>query len=144
MTLRIVPVSADNAESWREIHNLIIPPHPLTPEDLRDRLTRNHLTLAYAGETLVGNATVRPPRPEAMTATVIVRVLPEHRRRGHGSEYLGAMLTAAGELGARRIETVVLAANADGLEFATRRGFVEFGRYVADGAEYVDLALAAR
>ncbi|MFC7484516.1 hypothetical protein ACFQX7_37075 [Luedemannella flava] len=53
------------------------------------------------------------------------------------------MLAEARTMGARRIETVVLAANADGLAFAVRRGFVEFDRYVVDDetAEFVDLYL---
>ncbi|MFH8976086.1 hypothetical protein [Streptomyces sp. NPDC017890] len=47
-------------------------------------------------------------------------------------------------LGARAVETVVLAANADGLRFARARGFVERERYVLDGEsdEWVDLRLA--
>jgi len=46
---------------------------------------------------------------------------------------------------ARRIETVVLAANEDGLAFAIRHGFVDFGGYFLDGetASYVDLCLTA-
>lgn len=109
-----------------------------------ERLTRNRLTLAYDGDALVGNATIRPPRPDTMTATVIVRILPEYRRRGFGSEYLATMLAEARGMGARRIDTVVLASNEDGLAFAVRHGFVEFDRYVLEGetAEYVDLYLA--
>jgi len=79
-----------------------------------------------------------------MAATVIMRILPEYRLRGFGSEYLFAMLAQARGMGARRIETVVLASNEDGLAFAFRHGFAEFDRYVLDGetAEYVDLYLA--
>jgi GNAT superfamily N-acetyltransferase len=39
---------------------------------------------------------------------VIVRVLPEYRRKGRGSEYLAAMLAQARDIGPRRIETVGL------------------------------------
>ena len=141
MTLRIEPVSIDTADAWREIHNLIIPPHQLTRDDMRDRLSRNRLTLAYADGTLVGNATIRPPAADSATATVIVRILPAHRRRGHGTAYLTAVLAEARGLGADRIETVVLTANADGLRFAVRHGFAEFHRYVVDDAEYAELAL---
>lgn len=78
-----------------------------------------------------------------MTATVIVRILPGYRRKGHGSEYLAAMLAEARGMGARRIETVVLASNEDGLACASRHGFVESDRYASDGetATYVDLYL---
>ena len=144
MRLRIVPVGPDTVTLWRDIHNAVIPAHPLTSDDVHERRTRNSLTLAYDGQELVGNATIRPPRPEAMTATVIVRVLPQYRRNGCGSEYLAAMLAEARGMGARRIETVVLASNEDGLAFAGRHGFVEFDRYVIDGetAAYVGLYLA--
>jgi RimJ/RimL family protein N-acetyltransferase len=143
--LRIVPVGPDTVSLWRDIHNAVIPAHHLTSDDVQERRTRNHLTLAYAGAELVGNATIRPPQPGSKTATVIVRILPEYRRQGLGSEYLAAMLAEAHGMGAQRIETVVLASNGDGLAFAGRHGFVESGRYVLDGetATYVDLYLAA-
>jgi GNAT superfamily N-acetyltransferase len=142
--LRIVPVGPDAVTLWRDIHNAVIPAHALTRDEVLERRKRNSLTLAYDGDALVGNATIRPPRPDTMTATVIVRILPEYRSRGFGSEYLGAMLAEARDMGARRIGTVVLASNQDGLAFAVRHGFVEFDRYVLDGdtAEYVDLYLA--
>lgn len=144
MSLRIVAVGPGTVAAWRDTHNAIIPSHALTAEDVRERMTRNSLTLAYDGAELVGNATIRPPAPDTMTATVIVRILPRHRRRGHGSEYLAAMLAEARHMGARRIETVVLASNQDGFAFAVSRGFVEFDRYVLDGetAEYIELYLA--
>jgi GNAT superfamily N-acetyltransferase len=144
MTLRIVPVSPDAVDSWRDIHNAIIPVHVLTSDQVLERLTRNSLTLAFVGDDLVGNATIRPPEPASMIATVIVRILPEYRRQGLGSEYLDAMLAEARGMGARRIETVVLASNEDGVSFAAKHGFVEFERYILDGetAEYVGLCLA--
>lgn len=144
MRLRIVPVGPDTATLWRDIHNAVIPAHALTSADVHERLARHRLTLSYEGDELVGNATIRPPGPDSMTATVIVRILPAYRRQGLGSEYLAAMLAEARSMGAQRIETVVLASNEDGLAFAGRHGFVEFDRYVLDGetAEYVDLYLA--
>ena len=116
----------------------------LSEDDVRERLVRNRLTLAYDGDMPVGNATIRPPQPDAMTATVIVRA---SCRSVAGRAWIGVPLTVqlaeARGLRARRIETVVLAANEDGLAFAVRRGFVEFDRYVLDGdsAEYIDLYL---
>lgn len=95
MSLRIVPVGPDAVMLWRDIHNATIPAHTLATDDVLERLTRNRLTLAYDGAELVGNATIRPPGPDSTTATVIVRILPEHRRRGLGSEYLAAMLAEA-------------------------------------------------
>ena len=142
MTLRIVQAAPDLLEPWRAIHNAIIPTAPLSADEVAERATRNRLTLAYDGELLVGNATVRPPRDDG-TATVIVRILPEHRRRGLGSAYLEHELAEARALEPQRIETVVLASNEDGLAFALARGFVEVDRYLLDGdtIPFVDLRL---
>jgi GNAT superfamily N-acetyltransferase len=144
MRLKIVPVRPAVVALWRDIHNAVIPAHTLTSDDVRERMTHNSLTLAYDGADLVGNATIRPPGPDSMTATVIVRILPQYRRKGLGSAYFADMLAEARSMGARRIETVVLASNEDGLAFAGRHGFVEFDRYVLDGetATYVGLCLA--
>jgi GNAT superfamily N-acetyltransferase len=138
--LRVEPVGAATLQTWRYVHNTIIPADPLSLDDVRERAGRNRLDLAYAGDVLVGNATVRPPAGEWATATVIVRVLPGHRRRGYGQELLRHELERARALGAETIETVVLAANEDGLRFARARGFVEVARYLPDG-EFVTLRI---
>lgn len=139
MALTVASVSDDNVDSWREIHNQIIPASPLSLSDVEERRSRNVLTLAYVTTELVGNATVRPPHEQGGEATVIIRILPSHRRRGYGTEYLQAMLVQARELGAGSVATVVLADNLDGLAFALRYGFIEAERYSVDGAEIIDL-----
>ena len=142
MTLRIVSATPGLLEEWRAIHNAIIPTAPLSADDVAERATRNQLTLATTTTLLVGNATVRPPDAEG-TATVIVRILPQHRRRGLGSAYLDRVLADARALGPEHVETVVLASNEDGLAFALARGFVEVDRYLLDGdtIPFVDLRL---
>lgn len=144
MQLTVVPVTDATAGVWAEIHNRIVPADPLSEADVRERMSRNELTLGYDGDVLVGNATLRPPTGAERIATVIVRILPEHRGRGLGTEYYDAVLERVAELEPERIETVVLAANADGLRFAENLGFEEHDRYVLDGdtAEWVDLHLA--
>ncbi|MFE1025494.1 GNAT family N-acetyltransferase [Streptomyces sp. NPDC058818] len=69
---------------------------------------------------------------------------PRSGGRGIGAALYEAGLGHARGLGARAVETVVLAANADGLRFAEGRGFVERERYVLDGERdaWVDLRLA--
>jgi GNAT superfamily N-acetyltransferase len=128
---------------WRAIHNAIIPTAPLSTDEVAERATRHRLTLGYADGELVGNATVRPPADAEATATVIVRIVPSRRRQGLGSAYLASELAQARALGARRIETVVLASNDDGLAFALAHGFVEHDRYVLEGdtIPFVDLHL---
>jgi GNAT superfamily N-acetyltransferase len=144
-SLEVVVASGPLLEEWRAIHNAIIPTAPLSSAGVAERAGRNRLTLGYVDGALVGNATVRPPTGPEETATVIVRILPEHRRRGFGSAYLTSELAHARALGARRIETVVLASNTDGLAFAVARGFVEHDRYLLDGdtIPFVDLHLPA-
>jgi GNAT superfamily N-acetyltransferase len=144
VALDIVLATGPLLEQWRTIHNTVVPTAPLSSEEVAERAGRNRLTVAYASGDLVGNATLRPPREPGGVATVIVRILPEHRRRGHGTAYLHAELAQARALAARRIETIVLASNTDGLDFALAHGFVEHDRHVLDGdtVPFVDLHLA--
>jgi L-amino acid N-acyltransferase YncA len=112
-------------------------------DDVRERVRRNRLEVAYLGDVLVGCTTVRPPVADSATATVIARVLAEHRGRGFGEELYTRALDQARASGAEVIETVVLAANEAGLRFARRHGFVETERYALPGetAEWIDLRL---
>ncbi|CCK29335.1 hypothetical protein BN159_4956 [Streptomyces davaonensis JCM 4913] len=118
-------------EQWRYVHNVIVPPDELSADEVRERSGRHRLENAYVGDELVGCSTVRPPDGEEAVATVIARVLPEHRGRGFGGVLYEHCLAHARGLGAQGIQTVVLAANADGVRFAEVRGFVEVERYVA-------------
>ncbi|MER5474581.1 GNAT family N-acetyltransferase [Streptomyces sp. NPDC002935] len=129
---------------WQHVHNVIVPPAAMSLDDVRERVLRNRLEVAYLGDVLVGCTTVRPPTDDSATATVIARVLAEHRGRGFGEQLYARGLAQARELGAEVIETVVLTANEAGLRFALRHGFVEIERYVLPGetAEYIDLRLA--
>ncbi|MEU9962302.1 GNAT family N-acetyltransferase [Streptomyces sp. NPDC050982] len=131
-------------EDWRHVHNVIVPPAAMDLDEVRERAGRNHLEVAYLDDVLVGCTTVRPPTDDTATATVIARVLPGHRHQGLGEQLYVRALGQARELGARRIETVVLAANTEGLRFAERHGFVEFDRYTLPGesALWIDLRLA--
>ncbi|MFF3448215.1 GNAT family N-acetyltransferase [Streptomyces sp. NPDC002667] len=128
---------------WQHVHNVIVPPAALSLDEVRERARRHRLEVAYLGDVLVGCTTVRPPTGGSATATVIARVLAEHRGQGFGEELYTRGLERARASGARVIETVVLAANEDGLRFARRHGFTETERYVLPGetAEWVDLRL---
>ncbi|REK91870.1 GNAT family N-acetyltransferase [Streptomyces inhibens] len=143
--LRIEPVDGEAmVKDWQYAHNAIIPTDPLSLDDVRERVQRNHLEVAYLGDVLVGCSTVRPPTSDASVATVIARVLPAHRRQGLGGEIYARGLARARELGAGVIETVVLESNPDGLRFAQRHGFVEIDRYLlpGDSVPFIDLRLA--
>ncbi|MEW2166612.1 GNAT family N-acetyltransferase [Streptomyces sp. NPDC007084] len=143
-TLRIAEPDDDaRLADWRHVHNVTVPPAALSLDEVRERVRRNRLAVAYLGDVLVGCTTVRPPADGSTTATVIARVLPGHRGRGFGEELYTRSLKRARALGAETIETVVLAANEPGLRFARQHGFVEIERYVLPGesAEWVDLRL---
>lgn len=146
MPLLRIEKPADEARltHWQHVHNVIVPPAALSLDDVRERVRRNRLEVAYLGDVLVGCTTVRPPAEDGGTATVIARVLAAHRGRGFGEELYARGLDQARELGAETVETVVLAANEAGLRFARHHGFVEIDRYVLPGetAEWVDLRLA--
>jgi GNAT superfamily N-acetyltransferase len=144
-TLRIERPDGDAMlEDWRFVHNTIIPTDPLSLDDVRERSQRNHLQVAYLGDVAVGCTTVRPPTGEEATATVIARVLPEHRGQGFGQQLYARGMDRALALGAEVVETIVLASNVEGLRFAEAHGFVEVERYVLDGdtVPYVTLRLA--
>ena len=148
--LRFEPVLPEGGDTvladWQRVHNLIIPSHLLSVEEIQARARRHRLHVAYRGDTVVGCSTVRPPADAPEAATVIVRVLPEYRRQGIGGQMYDHALALAHDLGAGVVETVVLASNEDGLRFAERHGFVEVDRYLLDGdtVPFVDLRLAAR
>jgi GNAT superfamily N-acetyltransferase len=129
--LRIEPVASDHAiKDWQHVHNIIIPSDPLSLADIGERLRRNRLEVAYVEDALVGCTTVRPPDAQTRAATVIVRVLAEHRRRGLGGQLYTRALAQARAMGAVQIETIVWASNVDGLRFARSLGFVEVARYL--------------
>jgi GNAT superfamily N-acetyltransferase len=132
--LRIVRADGDAMfEDWRHVHNLIIPTAVLSLDDIRERAGRYQLDVAYLDDAVVGCMTVRPPTSEEPAATVIARILPEHRRQGFGTQLYERGLAQARDLGASDIETIVLESNVDGLRFAEAHGFLEVERYVLPG-----------
>ncbi|MEU9091527.1 GNAT family N-acetyltransferase [Streptomyces sp. NPDC048428] len=143
--LSIEPVDGDAMlQDWQYVHNAIIPTAVLSFADVRERSGRNRLAVAYLGEVPVGCSAVRPPTGSTTTATVIARVLPDHRGKGFGGQLYESGLAAARGVGAEVIETCVLESNPEGLRFALGRGFVETERYVlpGDSVPFIDLRLA--
>ncbi len=131
--LRIVPVADDQTLlDWQRVHNEIIPTAPLSVDEIRERVTRNVLEVAYDGDVLVGCSTVRPPSEETSAAVVIARVLPAYRRRGFGTAIYEHCLRRGRELG-DGIETHILSTNEDGVRFAKAQGFVEVETYLLPG-----------
>ena len=131
----------ESAAAWRQVHNEIIPGAPLSLEQVVERSRVYALDLALLDGVVVGCSTVRPATDEE-PVTVIVRILPPYRRRGWGTAFLAHAVRRAQELGAVSIQTIVLASNTDGWDFALRHGFVETERYTLEGdtVPYVHLA----
>ena len=139
-----MPVGDDvTVLDWQRVHNEIIPTAPLSVDDIRERAERNVLEVAYAGDVLIGCSTVRPPSEETAAATVIARVLPEHRRQGFGTAIYERSLARGRELSAEGIETHILATNEDGLRFAKAHGFTEVETYLLPGdtVPFIELRL---
>ncbi|WP_328287005.1 GNAT family N-acetyltransferase [Streptomyces mutabilis] len=109
-------------EEWRYVHNEVVPPAATGPQEARERAARYRPANACLGDVLVGCSTARPPEGQERVATVIARVLPAFRGRGIGAALHEAGMARARALGARVVESVVLAANGDGLRFAEGRG----------------------
>ncbi|MEU1471346.1 GNAT family N-acetyltransferase [Streptomyces sp. NPDC005761] len=142
--LRIGRVDGDAMlQDWQYVHNTIIPTAVLSLAEVRERAGRNQLTVAYLGDVPMGCSTVRPPSDGASVATVIARVLPDHRGKGFGGQLYERGLADARALGADVIETCVLESNPEGLRFALGRGFVETERYLlpGDSVPFIDLRL---
>ncbi|MFB7939775.1 GNAT family N-acetyltransferase [Streptomyces sp. NPDC056049] len=132
--LRVVPAAGEREPAdWRAVHNAVVPTAVLSEAQVRERAGRNRLEVAYLGGVAVGCSTVRPPDGETPAATVIARILPEHRRRGFGTVLYERGLGHARTLSGAGVETVVLASNEEGLRFALARGFAEVERYVLPG-----------
>ncbi|QNE22903.1 GNAT family N-acetyltransferase [Kribbella qitaiheensis] len=129
---------------WQLVHNEIIPTDPLSLDDVRERVGRNVLEVAYDGDVLAGCSTVRPPSSDGSAATVIARILPAYRRQGFGEALYRRGLARARDLGASAVETIILASNVEGLAFALAHGFVEVERYVLPGdtIPFITLRLA--
>jgi GNAT superfamily N-acetyltransferase len=142
--LRFLPVVDDKTVlDWQRVHNEIIPTAPLSADEVRERMTRNVLEMAYLGDVAVGCSTVRPPSDKTAAVTVIARVLPEFRRRGFGEAIYRRALERGRELGGDGVETHILASNEDGLRFAKAHGFVEVETYLLPGdtIPFVELRL---
>lgn len=85
--LRIDRVNVDaTVHDWQYVHDLVIPTHHRSLDEVRERCRRHVFEVARLGETLIGCTTVRPPTGETPVATVIARVLPGHRGRQFGAE----------------------------------------------------------
>jgi mycothiol synthase len=129
--IRRAETDADLA-GWCEVWTAITPREPVSLEQVKRRLERQPERLFLVAEEdgrLVGSGLVAPS-DSPNRRFVGVRVLPEWRRRGIGSELFDRALTHAQALEPEWISTMVSEADAHSVAWAERRGFEEHGRQV--------------
>jgi len=119
----------DELLAWNRVRRVVVPDEPIaTIEQLRAMVAEDGRSFVLAEErgTLVGHGVAAPS--SLADGFVAPRVLPEHRKRGIGSELLEALLEVH-----RTVGRTSIAAHADGdtaLRFAVRHGFVEIDQQV--------------
>jgi len=129
--IRRAETDADLA-GWCEVWSAITPREPVTLEQVKRRLERQPERLFLIAEKdsrLVGSGLVAPS-DSPNRKFVGVRVLPEWRRRGIGSELYDRALVHARALEPEWISTMLSEADSDSMAWAERRGFEEYGRQV--------------
>jgi mycothiol synthase len=128
--IRRAETDADLA-GWCDVWTAITPREPITVEEIEGRLERQpwRLYLVAEEDDFVGIGFVGPTDSPGRIA-VTVRVLPNWRRRGLGSQLYEQALDHAREQGPEWLSGQVSGADLDALAWAERRGFEEYGRDV--------------
>jgi GNAT superfamily N-acetyltransferase len=117
--------------AWCEVWTAITPREPITVEQIRARLERQpwRLYLVAEEDDVVGLGFVGPTDSRDRVG-IAVRVLPEWRGRGLGSQLYEQVLEHAVRREPGWISSTVSDADTDAVAWATRRGFSEYGRDV--------------
>ena len=118
--------------AYCEVWNAITPREPTALEDVKRRLERQPERLylvALEEEEVVGLGFCGPSQTPERTA-VVVRVLPEHRLRGIGSELLEQLVAHAAGIERPQISGMVFEDDPDSIAWVTNRGFEEYQRQV--------------
>ncbi len=121
--IRRAETDADLA-AYCDVWNAITPREPTTVEDVKRRLERQPERLylvALEEEEVVGLGFCGPSQSPERTA-VVVRVLPEHRRRGIGSELLDRVVAHAAQLERPQISGMVFEDDPESIAWVTNRG----------------------
>ena len=127
LTIRPADTDPDLA-AWVRVRRIVLPDQPaLTVEQMRAEASPDRLLLlAEVGGEVVGQGLAS--KSSRADGYVVPRILPEHRRRGIGTEVLHRLLDHHASLGRRSVAASV---EDDGsMAFATRHGFVEVDREV--------------
>ena len=130
--IRRVETDAD-LQGWCDVWTAITPREPSASiEVIRRRIERQperlYLVAEVAGQ-FVGIGFAGPSQSPERTA-VEVRVLPEHRQCGLGSDLLDQVLSYASSLGREWASGMVFEDDAESIAWLRRRGFAEYGRQI--------------
>jgi GNAT superfamily N-acetyltransferase len=118
--------------AWVGVWNAITPREPTALDDIRRRIAREPerlYLLAFENGEPAGLGFCGPSQSPERTA-VVVRVLPEHRRRGIGSRLLDQVVEHAAGLGRPHISGMVFEDDAESRSWVEHRGFEEYDRQV--------------
>ena len=129
--IRCAESDADLA-AWCDVWNAITPREPNAVEDVKRRIERQperRYLVAFDGDEVVGLGFCGPSQSPERT-TLVVRVLPEHRRRGTGSKLLDLVVAHAAQLEPPSVSGMVFEDDPDSIAWVTNRGFEEYDRQV--------------
>jgi GNAT superfamily N-acetyltransferase len=129
--IRRAVTEADLA-AYCDVWNAVTPREPTRLEDVKRRLERQPERLylvAFEGDQAAGLGFCGPSQSPERTA-IVVRVLPDHRRRGIGSALLDLVLAHAGDLARPQVSGMVFEDDPETIAWVTNRGFEESGRQV--------------
>jgi mycothiol synthase len=120
--LRVVAADADYA-SWAAIKTRVVSNEPMTAEQVRATADeQGRLMLLASLDGIDAGCGVASLSNFGGRAFMAVRVLPEHRRRGVGSELVRALAEHAGALGRDGVNAFVSATEPESIAFAESYG----------------------
>ena len=125
MTELRVAESAADLETWARLKSTVVPNEPVTAEQLATTDEEGRLLLLAADAGVAVGCGIAAPSHFGSRAFTAVRVLPEHRRRGTGSELLPALSRHARGLGRDGVNAFVYADEPHSIAFAEHFGLVE-------------------
>jgi mycothiol synthase len=129
--IRRAETDADLA-AYCNVWNAITPREPTRLEDIKRRLERQPERLylvAFEGDQVAGLGFCGPSQSPKRTA-IVVRVLPDHRRRGIGSALFERVLAHADGLARPQVSGMVFEDDPESIAWVTNRGFEESDRQV--------------
>ena len=111
--------------------NQLTPLDRVTPEELEHDLATSadmHLLLALLDGEVVGSGIGRKSQAAPDSLFAMVRVVPDHRRRGAGSATFGELSDLARQRGLKHLFGRIQEDDTESLEWAGRRGLTEIAR----------------